>query len=75
MIDQLFDGIKTTQIDELTAEQCASLSTSHPEYGKLSSNIIVSNHHKNTSNSFYDTASTLYNNMIDGTMISSDCFL
>jgi len=60
VIDQLFDGIKTTQIDELTAEQCASLSTSHPEYGKLSSNIIVSNHHKNTQPSFYETIKILH---------------
>ncbi len=60
VIDQLFDGIKTTQIDELTAEQCASLSTSHPEYGKLSSNIIVSNHHKNTNSSFFETMKLLH---------------
>ena len=61
VIDQLFDGIKTTQIDELAAEQCASLSTSHPEYSKLASNIIISNHHKNTKATFFEAISMLYN--------------
>tara|TARA_Y100000992_G_scaffold270179_1_gene210381 strand:- start:1178 stop:3616 length:2439 start_codon:yes stop_codon:yes gene_type:complete len=61
VIDQLFDGIKTTQIDELAAEQCASLSTSHPEYSKLASNIIISNHHKNTKATFFEAMSMLYN--------------
>ena len=35
VIDQLFDKIETTKIDELAAEQCASLSTQHPDYGTL----------------------------------------
>ena len=30
VIDQLYDGIKTTEIDELTAQQCASMQTIHP---------------------------------------------
>ena len=33
VIDQLYDTISTTKIDELAAEQCASLSTMHPDYG------------------------------------------
>ena len=53
VIDQLYDKIPTTKIDELTAEQCASLSTNHPDYGTLAGRIIVSNHQKNTSNSFF----------------------
>ena len=36
IIDRLYDGISTTLIDELTAQQCASLSTTHPDYGVLS---------------------------------------
>ena len=53
VIDQLYDTIETTKIDELAAEQCASLSTQHPDYGILASRIIVSNHQKNTDPSFY----------------------
>ena len=62
VIDQLYDGISTTKIDELTAEQCATLSTLHPDYITLASYITVSNNHKNTSDSFYDTMKTLYEN-------------
>ena len=52
VIDQLYPNIPTTTIDELTAEQCASLSTKHPDYATLASRIITSNNHKNTSGSF-----------------------
>jgi ribonucleoside-diphosphate reductase alpha subunit len=60
VIDQLFDTISTTQIDELAAEQCESLSTLHPDYGILASRIIVSNHHKNTQASYYEIVKDLY---------------
>ena len=46
VIDQLYDKIETTKIDELAAEQCASLSTNHPDYGNLAARIVVSNHQK-----------------------------
>uniref|UniRef100_A0A6C0EW60 ribonucleoside-diphosphate reductase n=1 Tax=viral metagenome TaxID=1070528 RepID=A0A6C0EW60_9ZZZZ len=60
VIDQLYDTISTTKIDELTAEQCASLSTQHPDYSILAGRIVVSNHHKNTRASFNDVMSQLY---------------
>ena len=43
VIDQLHDNISTSKIDELTAEQAASLSTKHPDYGLLASALVVSN--------------------------------
>ena len=49
VIDQLYDGIETSKIDELMAQQCASLSTVHFDYSTLASRIAVSNHQKNTS--------------------------
>jgi ribonucleotide reductase alpha subunit len=61
VIDQLYDKIPTTKIDELAAEQCASLSTLHPDYGALAARIVVSNHHKNTESKFSDIINTLYN--------------
>jgi ribonucleotide reductase alpha subunit len=61
VIDQLYDKIETTKIDELAAEQCASLSTQHPDYGVLASRIVISNHQKNTSSSFIAVVSKLYN--------------
>ena len=61
VIDQLYDGISTTQIDELSAEQCASMSSIHPDYNILAGRICVSNHHKNTSSSFVEVMNQLYN--------------
>ena len=60
VIDQLYDGIKTSQIDELSAEQCASLTTKLPDYGILASRILISNHHKNTNNVFSSIMNDLY---------------
>jgi ribonucleoside-diphosphate reductase alpha subunit len=60
IIDRLYDEIPTTQIDELTAQQCASLITTHGDYGELASRILVSNHHKNTPETFHETMSQLY---------------
>jgi ribonucleotide reductase alpha subunit len=62
VIDQLYDGIPTEKIDELTAEQCAALSTMHPDYGILSGRIVVSNHHKNTGASFFQTMNKAHTN-------------
>lgn len=61
IIDRLYDGIPTEQIDELTAQQCASLITTHPDYGILASRILISNHHKNTSENYIDVVDKLYN--------------
>ena len=60
IIDQLYNNIETTKIDELTAEQCASQCTIHPDYGELASRIVVSNNHKNTSASFLETMKKAY---------------
>ena len=60
VIDQLYDKIPTTKIDELTAEQCAALSTQHPDYGILAGHIVVSNHQKNTTPNFYQVMRDLY---------------
>ena len=60
VIDQLFDGISTTKIDELSAEQCASMASIHPDYNTLAGRIVVSNHHKNTHGSFVEVMSQLY---------------
>ena len=60
VIDQLYDNITTTQIDELTADQCASLSSTHPDYNVLAGRIIISNHQKNTSDSFSNVMEQLF---------------
>ena len=60
VIDQLYSGISTTKIDELTAEQCASMSSTNLDYNALAGRITVSNHHKNTKASFYQVMKELY---------------
>lgn len=60
VIEQLYDGIKTTDIDILTSEECATMSTIHPDYGILASRIIISNHQKITSSSFSGVMKKLY---------------
>ena len=61
VIDRLYDQIPTSEIDELTAQQCASLSTTHPDYGILASRIMISNHQKNTPSTLKECMSLLYN--------------
>ena len=63
VIDQLYDKISTTKIDELTAEQCASMSSIHYDYGTLASHITVSNHHKNTESNILTVMRELHNYM------------
>ena len=61
VIEQLYDTISTTKIDELTAEQCSSLSTLNPDYGTLAGRIIISNHQKQTQPQFSVVINDLYN--------------
>ena len=61
VIDQLYDGISTTQIDELTSDQCASMASTHPDYSSLAGRIVVSNLQKNTHDSFTTVMCELYN--------------
>ena len=63
VISRIYDGVKTSDLDELAAQICASLATNDIEYGTLASRIIISNNHKNTSPSFSEVISILYNNV------------
>jgi len=56
---RIYDGVKTSELDELAAHMCSSLIVEHPDYGVLASRISTSNHHKNTSPSFSETISIL----------------
>jgi len=68
VIDQLYDKIETTKIDELAAEHCASMSTQHYDYGTLASRIVISNHQKNTNAQFSKVMKQLFQNEdADGT--------
>ena len=60
VITGLFDGVKTTELDNLAAETAASLTTKHPDYAVLAARIAVSNLHKNTLKSFSATMKRLF---------------
>jgi ribonucleoside-diphosphate reductase alpha subunit len=57
----IYDGVTTTELDNLAAETAASMTTRHPDYAILAARIAVSNLHKNTLKSFSATAKLLYN--------------
>ena len=61
VIDQIYDKISTAKLDELAAEQCASLSTNNPDYATLAARISISNHQKNTGSNFSNVMKELYN--------------
>ncbi|TGN21078.1 ribonucleoside-diphosphate reductase subunit alpha [Leptospira idonii] len=60
VIEGIYDGVTTTELDNLAAEISASLTTKHPDYALLASRIAVSNLHKNTLKSFSETMRLLY---------------
>jgi ribonucleoside-diphosphate reductase alpha chain len=59
-IEGIYDGVPTTELDNLAAETAASLTTKHPDYAILASRIAVSNLHKNTIKSFSATMHKLH---------------
>ena len=61
VVEGIYDGVTTTELDNLAAETAASLTTKHPDYALLASRIAVSNLHKNTEKSFSKTMRKLYN--------------
>ena len=56
---RIYDGVKTTELDELAAQLSISLVTTHMDYGALASRIIISNHHRNTKPSFVEVIGQL----------------
>jgi len=60
VIEGLYDGVTTSELDNLAAETAASLTTKHPDYALLASRIAVSNLHKNTTKSFSETMRRLH---------------
>ncbi len=61
VIDGVYDGVTTSELDNLAAETAAGLTSRHPDYALLASRIAVSNLHKNTIKSFSKTIEALYN--------------
>ncbi|HSD14070.1 MAG TPA: ribonucleoside-diphosphate reductase subunit alpha [Flavobacterium sp.] len=60
VIEGLYDGVTTSELDNLAAETAASMTVTHPDYAQLAARIAVSNLHKNTKKSFSETMSDMY---------------
>lgn len=60
VIEGLYDGVTTSELDNLAAEVSASMTVRHPDYAQLAARVAVSNLHKNTTKSFSETMRSLY---------------
>uniref|UniRef100_A0A6C0ET16 ribonucleoside-diphosphate reductase n=1 Tax=viral metagenome TaxID=1070528 RepID=A0A6C0ET16_9ZZZZ len=70
VIDQLYNNIHTSKIDELMAELCASMGVHHYDYSKLASLISISNHHKEVNESLLAYIDTIDKEYISETYVS-----
>ena len=61
---EIYDNVKTTELDELSSQIAISMYSKNPEYATLASRIVVSNHHKRTNESFSSVIEELYENNI-----------
>ena len=60
VIEGLYDGVTISELDNLSAEVAATLTTAHPAYARLAARISVSNLHKNTKKTFSEVVTDLY---------------
>ena len=60
VIEGLYDGVTTSELDNLAAEVAATMTVSHPDYAILAARVSVSNLHKNTKKSFSEVMTDLY---------------
>ncbi|HNY56495.1 MAG TPA: ribonucleotide reductase N-terminal alpha domain-containing protein, partial [Chitinophagales bacterium] len=60
VIEGLYDGVTTSELDNLAAETAASMTIAHPDYAQLAARIAISNLHKNTTKSFSETMNEMY---------------
>ena len=60
VIEGLYDGVTTSELDNLAAEVAATMTTTHPDYAQLAARVSVSNLHKNTKKTFSEVMTDLY---------------
>ena len=61
VVQEIYDGVKTTELDELSSQISIAMYSKNPEFKILASRIVVSNHHKNTKDTFSEKIEELYN--------------
>ncbi|MFV8341847.1 ribonucleoside-diphosphate reductase subunit alpha [Flavobacterium sp. XS2P39] len=79
VIEGLYDGVSTSELDNLAAETAASMTIAHPDYAQLAARIAISNLHSNTKKSFSDTMKDMYlyvnpRNGQDAPLLSDEVF-
>ncbi|MBE8727182.1 ribonucleoside-diphosphate reductase subunit alpha [Flavobacterium hungaricum] len=79
VIEGLYDGVSTSELDNLAAETAASMTIAHPDYAQLAARVAISNLHSNTKKSFSETMKDMYNyvnprNGQDAPLISDEVF-
>lgn len=79
VIEGIYEGVTTAELDNLSAEVAASMTTRHPDYAQLAARIAVSNLHKGTKKSFTQTMSLCYNYVnpktgLDSPLIADDVY-
>jgi len=60
VIEGLYDGVSTSELDNLAAETAASMTIAHPDYAQLAARVAISNLHSNTKKSFSETMNDMY---------------
>jgi ribonucleoside-diphosphate reductase subunit M1 len=66
VVQEIYDGVKTSELDDLSAQNAMSLYSTHPDFKILAGRITVSNLHKNTLNNFSDKIELMYNHVSNG---------
>ncbi|MFH6934509.1 ribonucleoside-diphosphate reductase subunit alpha [Flavobacterium sp. FlaQc-30] len=79
VIEGLYDGVSTSELDNLAAETAASMTIAHPDYAQLAARVAISNLHSNTKKSFSETMKDMYNyvnprNGQDAPLLSDEVF-
>ena len=72
VIQEIFDGVPTKELDVLSSQTAISLYSRHPDYAKLASRIVVSNHHKNTLGTFSEKTEKMF--LIDSPLINKEFY-
>jgi ribonucleoside-diphosphate reductase alpha chain len=60
VVEGIYDGVSTEQLDQLAAETAASMTSLHPDYAQLAARLAVSNLQKKTSSRFSEVVEDLY---------------
>ena len=66
VVHEIYDGVKTSDLDELSSQIAIAMYSTNPEFKILASRIVISNHHKNTMNTFSDKIDYMYNYEYNG---------